>query len=129
MESEERRGDVAGRRADPAAHRARLERRRAELIEELAAHHRAVLEVQRLRADRSDDDEHDPEGAPLSAEWTRVEGAHRAAGERLRAVEEALGSVDAGRYGVCERCGEPIPAGRLEVRPTATRCVGCVAVP
>jgi RNA polymerase-binding transcription factor DksA len=28
-----------------------------------------------------------------------------------------------GSYGTCEVCGEPIPEGRLEARPWATRCV------
>lgn len=113
---------------DPGGHRARLEHQLVELTAELAIHHRALQEVRQLRADRSDDDEHDPEGAPLSAEWARIERAHRAVEERLQAVRVALTSVADGRYGVCERCGDPIPAGRLQVRPTATRCVTCAAV-
>jgi DnaK suppressor protein len=113
---------------DPDGYRARLEQQRVELTAELAVHQRALREVRQLRADRSDDDEHDPEGAPLSAEWSRIERAHRAVEERLVAVRAALTSVADGRYGVCERCGEPIPAGRLEVRPTATRCVACATV-
>jgi len=30
-----------------------------------------------------------------------------------------------GEFGVCERCGEPIPWVRLEVLPTARRCADC----
>ena len=30
-----------------------------------------------------------------------------------------------GSYGTCEACGGPIPAARLEARPTARTCVGC----
>jgi RNA polymerase-binding transcription factor DksA len=33
--------------------------------------------------------------------------------------------LDAGEYGRCESCGEPIAAERLLVRPAATRCIGC----
>jgi len=35
----------------------------------------------------------------------------------------ALQKLDEGSYGICDVCGEPIPAGRLEARPWAVRCV------
>lgn len=38
-------------------------------------------------------------------------------------VEAALVRLDAGTYGVCVDCGQPIPDARLEVRPEAARCV------
>lgn len=38
-------------------------------------------------------------------------------------VEAALARLDAGTYGVCVDCGQPIPDARLEVRPEAARCV------
>src|SRR5690606_105564 len=38
-------------------------------------------------------------------------------------VRSALSAVDDGTYGRCAVCGEPIPAGRLQARPWATRCV------
>ncbi|MBM69664.1 MAG: dimethylmenaquinone methyltransferase [Haliea sp.] len=37
----------------------------------------------------------------------------------------ALARLDAGTYGSCERCGEPISAARLQVLPTAAHCVNC----
>jgi len=40
-------------------------------------------------------------------------------------VEHALMRVDAGSYGLCERCGEAIPVARLEVLPYTTFCVDC----
>lgn len=40
-------------------------------------------------------------------------------------VEHALTRIDAGSYGICERCGEPIPVARLEVLPYTTFCVEC----
>lgn len=43
----------------------------------------------------------------------------------IRDVDLALAKLEAGTYGTCERCGEPIPPARLEARPTASRCVGC----
>ncbi|MBX7232792.1 MAG: TraR/DksA C4-type zinc finger protein [Caldilineales bacterium] len=43
----------------------------------------------------------------------------------LASVEDALRAIDRGSYGVCERCGKPIPPERLEVKPDATMCVSC----
>ena len=56
------------------------------------------------------DDEHDPEGATLA-----FERQHAAA---LRRLAE-------GRYGTCDRCGQPIGAERLAARPSAATCVRC----
>ncbi|MEU8803461.1 TraR/DksA C4-type zinc finger protein [Spirillospora sp. NPDC048819] len=43
----------------------------------------------------------------------------------LEEIDAALGRLDAGTYGMCEDCGEPVPAGRLEILPYARRCVQC----
>jgi len=45
--------------------------------------------------------------------------------EELRAVEAALERLAQGRLGTCTDCGEPVGAKRLEVQPTATRCIAC----
>lgn len=108
-----------------SAPRVTLMRLRESLTADLEATHEALLGIRRLRADRSDDDEHDPEGAPLSGEWSRLDGAHRAAQQRVRDVDQALLNLDEGRYGFCVRCGGPIAPGRLAALPTATRCVRC----
>jgi DnaK suppressor protein len=39
--------------------------------------------------------------------------------------ERALGRIDAGTYGVCESCGEPIGKARLLAFPRAILCVAC----
>jgi len=39
--------------------------------------------------------------------------------------ERALGRIDAGTYGVCESCGQPIGKARLQAFPQATLCVTC----
>lgn len=107
--------------------RATLLRLRDALTAELETTREALQQIRQLRADRSDDDEHDPEGAPLSGEWSRMESMHRAALQRVRDVEGALANVDAGRYGTCARCHELIAPGRLEALPTAVRCVRCAS--
>ncbi|NOX61070.1 MAG: TraR/DksA family transcriptional regulator [Chloroflexi bacterium] len=46
---------------------------------------------------------------------------------RLASIDDALRAMEEGRYGICERCGNPIPPERLEVKPDATLCVTCQA--
>ena len=105
--------------------RSRLEDLRTQTLERLAAlqsEHRAVVDASR---DSNADDEHDPEGATIAFERAQVDALARDAEARLRSVDDALARLDDGTYGTCTRCGEPIAAGRLEARPTATTCVAC----
>lgn len=41
--------------------------------------------------------------------------------------EAALRRMDAGSYGICEMCGQPIAERRLEARPAARTCITCQA--
>ena len=105
--------------------RTRLEDLRAETLERLAAlrgEHDAVVAASR---DSNADDEHDPEGATIAFERAQVDALVQDAVARLQSVDDAVARIDDGTYGTCARCGEPIAAGRLEARPTATTCVGC----
>lgn len=45
--------------------------------------------------------------------------------ERLREVEDALGRLEGGTYGICEDCGATIKLERLKVLPFTTCCVRC----
>jgi RNA polymerase-binding protein DksA len=40
-------------------------------------------------------------------------------------VDAAMRARERGTYGVCQDCGRPIPAERLQARPEATLCVDC----
>jgi|SRR5688572_31906467 DnaK suppressor protein len=44
---------------------------------------------------------------------------------QLQQVTAALEDINAGRYGICRECDEPIAKARLKVVPFATRCVPC----
>jgi DnaK suppressor protein len=48
-------------------------------------------------------------------------------GGTLAEIEQALRKLDAGTYGLCDVCGKPIPADRLEALPQATLCMDCKA--
>jgi DnaK suppressor protein len=40
-------------------------------------------------------------------------------------IERALAKLDEGSYGVCDRCGQPIPPARMEAAPESVLCVAC----
>jgi DnaK suppressor protein len=44
---------------------------------------------------------------------------------QLRLVEEALDRLEAGDFGACLSCEEPIPAKRLRALPWARYCIPC----
>ena len=46
----------------------------------------------------------------------------------LADVRKAINAIDAGEYGTCEDCEEPISARRLAAIPWATVCVKCQEV-
>ena len=41
----------------------------------------------------------------------------------LRKIEAALKRMDAGTYGLCERCGKPIEKARIKALPYAELCI------
>lgn len=45
--------------------------------------------------------------------------------EELRAIGAAMQRMDEGTYGECDECGCEIDYARLEVQPTALRCIEC----
>jgi DnaK suppressor protein len=45
--------------------------------------------------------------------------------QHLGLVDAAIARLDEGTYGTCVRCGQPIPAGRLEALPWAAHCIDC----
>ena len=49
---------------------------------------------------------------------------HRRRSERA-AIDAALGRIEAGEFGDCVRCGEPVAEARLRHNPAAALCIGC----
>jgi RNA polymerase-binding transcription factor DksA len=45
--------------------------------------------------------------------------------EQLTANDDTVRKIDSGTYGLCESCGKPIESARLEILPTARRCMNC----
>ena len=96
--------------------------RAARLLASLTRDFDGIVEAS---ADSNADDEHDPEGSTIAFERSQVSTMVEQTRARLVDVDAALERVEHGTYGVCERCGAPIPEGRLEARPVARTCVPC----
>lgn len=45
--------------------------------------------------------------------------------QHLDAIDAALARLDAGTYGACTSCHQPIVPGRLEALPWAALCIDC----
>ena len=100
-----------------------IEQRRAALLTELRE------DVERVRRDRPDvlvgsvPDAGDEAMVTLMAELDRAE-ANRDVTE-LRALEAARQRLADGSYGTCADCGGEIGFERLQVNPSAVRCIRC----
>lgn len=68
-----------------------------------------------------DDDPADTGRANLERE--RAQSLALNARRILVQIEDALKRMDAGTYGTCDRCGDPIEPARLEALPYATLCL------
>ena len=53
---------------------------------------------------------------------SRLEGRHRHA---LDEIADALGRLESGTFGLCERCQRPIALARLRAIPAARHCLDC----
>ena len=93
--------------------------------EQLAALRRDFDGIVASSADSNADDEHDPEGSTIAFERSQVAALIEQAERRVDEIEAARVRLEAGTYGLCERCSEPIAAARLEARPVARFCIGC----
>ena len=43
----------------------------------------------------------------------------------VRQIDEALGRIEGGVFGMCDTCGKAIPKTRLKVIPYTTMCIEC----
>ena len=104
-----------------------LAEQRQAALDRLAALERDFSAIVDAADQANADDEHDPEGATIAFERQHVAALLDQARLQLAQVDAALDRLDAGQYGRCERCGEPIAAARMAARPTATTCIHCAS--
>ena len=68
-------------------------------------------------------DQHPADTASDVSEADREDALVEAAVQRGQEATEALARLDAGTYGACVDCGQPIAPERLDFRPEAARCL------
>jgi RNA polymerase-binding transcription factor DksA len=68
-------------------------------------------------------------GVPAHAEGEVAVALHTRAMARHQALVDAITRLEAGTYGTCVSCHQPIPYARLAVMPEASRCVVCGSRP
>lgn len=102
--------------------RTRLSEREALLRTEIREHRERLLE-----ADAADNNSFiaGSEGA-MADESDTLEIARLAhAQHELDLVVQALLRLDVGRYGACQRCGQPVGEARLRASPESRLCLDC----
>lgn len=107
----------------------RLQAARSEALRRIAELEREFAGIVASAADGSSggDDEHDPEGATVAFERQHIAALLEQARSHLAAIDAAARKLEAGCYGQCDTCGEPIGAARLAARPAALTCIRCAA--
>ncbi len=72
-------------------------------------------------------DQNFADSSQVTAERAEVEALATSLQDTLEEVDDALRKMDAGTYGACEGCGQPIAPARLEAKPTARLCMECAS--
>lgn len=105
----------------------RLAQDRTETLGRLADLRQQFDRTVEASRDTNADDEHDPEGATIAYERSQLSALIDQAARRLVELDAAVLRVHAETYDVCEICGGPIGAQRLEARPFARTCIADTA--
>lgn len=90
---------------------------------EITASGEALVGLMRDSGGGAGDDEADTGTKNVTREHEMALAAN--AREMLEQTERALERLDAGTYGACENCGNPIGKARMQAFPRATLCVEC----
>jgi DnaK suppressor protein len=101
------------------AAKVKLERRRGELLKLIQSGDTGIAQIRAEREIEFGDE------AQSEEEQERIALVGAAETAELARVDGALARLDAGTYGVCAGCGEPIDRRRLEASPYAVQCAGC----
>jgi DnaK suppressor protein len=109
---------------------AELKKVRQELQDEIAGLTADISEAESAIAERLGDAVGDAGDDQADAGAKTFQREHELAltqnaRELLELSERALARMDAGSFGVCDSCGQPIGKARLQAFPRATLCVTC----
>ena len=95
-------------------------------LRELRAEFHAAGQAQRELTGASEHEVTDRKDEATQRQLSDLDGAQEQRDfDEMAQVEAALQRLDAGTYGDCADCGEPISLQRLQVQPAALRCAPC----
>ncbi|HEY5220899.1 MAG TPA: TraR/DksA C4-type zinc finger protein [Candidatus Paceibacterota bacterium] len=94
-----------------------LEKERAMVAAEIARDERPV--------DFGSDIDHGDEESDKSEQVGDQLAAAQELKDRLSEIEIALGKIQSGTYGICEKCGKPIEREILAIDPESRFCKAC----
>lgn len=77
------------------------------------------------QSELADYDQHPADAATDTFEKEKDLAVRDAFRDTLGRIDEALGKLARGAYGICDRCGRDIPIQRLDALPHAIYCVEC----
>lgn len=106
---------------------ARLATRRASTLTQIDELARALDDIISATTAVATDHEHDPEGQTIALKRAQVASLLHQARSRLADLDAGARRLADGTYWHCKRCDQPIPAERLDARPTATTCIACAS--
>jgi DnaK suppressor protein len=101
----------------------KLRRQLEEQRQEILGLYQRDLEVGQSASDESVDDLVDRANNAYNREFMlALSGSER---DLLRDIDGALERLEAGSHGICQPCGNAIPAARLKAVPWARYCIDC----
>ena len=95
----------------------KLEKERMMVAAEIARDEKPV--------DFGNDIDHDDEATDKSEEVGNQLAAAQELKSRLNEIDIALGKIQNGTYGICEKCGNPIEQEILAIDPESRFCKAC----
>ena len=97
-----------------------LEERREQILKNIQGSSKELDELH-----KSNDVMDEGDIASVSADNLINEEIMASQQKELEEIDEALGKIMQGIYGICEMCEEPIGMQRLKVKPYAKYCITC----
>jgi len=112
------------RKLDPEKYRKMLLQERERLHKEIEYIEQDICEGGGS-SELADYDQHPADSATDTYEKEKDLSIRDSWREIIGRIDEAIGKIDRGTYGECDRCGREIPKERLDALPYAIYCVEC----
>jgi RNA polymerase-binding transcription factor DksA len=92
-----------------------------------AERERVSNELDAIGVDSGANDSGFADSGQVTAERGEIDALVGSLRDTLNDVDVALAKIDAGTYGLCEQCSQPIGEARLEAMPAARLCMACAS--